>query len=45
MKTIAENGKLEERTIAQADMPPQKKLSLNDRKKIKCWIKNGAANN
>lgn len=45
LKAVADNGKLEDRTIGQADMPPKKKLSLDDRKKIKCWIKNGAPNN
>lgn len=45
LKTVAENGKLDERVIGQQDMPPSKKLSLDERKKIKCWIKSGAPNN
>ena len=45
LKEVAENGKLEIKTIGQASMPPSGKLSMDDRKKIKCWIKNGAPNN
>jgi len=45
LKAVADNGKLEDRVIHDRDMPPGQPLSLDDRKKIKCWLNNGAPNN
>lgn len=36
---------LEKRVLKKQDMPTNNPLSLDDRKKIKCWIKNGSHNN
>lgn len=45
LKTVADNGQLDNRVNVARDMPPSSQLSLDDRKKIKCWINNGALNN
>lgn len=45
LKGKADNGSLENRVLDKKDMPPSGALSLDDRKKIKCWIENGALNN
>jgi hypothetical protein len=45
LKASATNGRLYERVITDKNMPPSKSLSLEDRKKIKCWINSGAPNN
>ena len=39
------NGTLNSRVLENKNMPPSAPLSLDDRKKIKCWIENGAPNN
>jgi hypothetical protein len=36
------NGSLSEKVLYNKDMPKGNPLSLDDRKKIKCWIDNGA---
>jgi hypothetical protein len=41
----ARNGSLTKRVLEKKDMPPGGALSLSDRKKIKCWIENGAPEN
>ena|ERR1041385_390194 len=45
LKAKADNGSLNTRVLEDKTMPPSGALSLDDRKKIKCWINNGAPNN
>jgi hypothetical protein len=45
LKAVATSGTLESRTVTNKTMPPSSPLSLEDRKKIKCWISAGALNN
>jgi hypothetical protein len=45
LKNVADNGSLEKTTITDKSMPPSGALSLDDRKKIKCWLNNGSPNN
>jgi hypothetical protein len=45
LKTVASSGALEKRVVIDKTMPATGPLSLADRKKIKCWISSGAANN
>lgn len=45
IKIDAASGVLENRVIINKTMPPSGPLSLEDRKKIKCWISSGALNN
>jgi hypothetical protein len=44
-KAKVDNGSLNSRVLEKKDMPDSKALSLDDRKKIKCWIEGGAPNN
>lgn len=39
------NGSFEKRVLNEKTMPTFGPLSFDDRKKIKCWIDNGAPNN
>jgi hypothetical protein len=45
LKLEADNGKLNQTVIIEKSMPPSGPLSLEDRKKIKCWLNQGAPNN
>lgn len=45
LKGKANNGSLSKRVLEKKDMPSGGSLSLDDRKKIKCWLSNGAADN
>jgi hypothetical protein len=45
LKSKADNNSLNRRVLEDKDMPTSKPLSLDDRKKIKCWIEGGALNN
>jgi hypothetical protein len=45
IKVPAQNGLLEKHVLIQKDMPPKGPLSEDDRKKIRCWLNNGALNN
>ncbi len=45
LKSIADNGKLEDRVLVKKNMPSSGALSLDDRKKIKCWLESGSPNN
>ena len=45
LKAVADNGKLDARALEDKNMPPSGALSLDDRKKIKCWLNSGAPNN
>ncbi len=45
LKIVADNGSLENKTLNAKSMPPSGALSLNDRKKIKCWLNNSSPNN
>ena len=45
LKAAADNGSLENKTINDKSMPPSGALSLDDRKKIKCWLNNSSPNN
>lgn len=42
IKTIADNGKLEERVITRKDMPPTQPLSYCDIQYLKSWLQSGA---
>ncbi|MDO9184439.1 MAG: hypothetical protein Q7W13_00390 [Bacteroidia bacterium] len=45
LKAVASSGTLESRVVTNKTMPATSPLSLEDRKKIKCWINSGAPNN
>lgn len=45
LKGKANNGSLNKRVLEKKDMPNGTSLSLDDRKKIKCWLSNGAPQN
>lgn len=45
LKGKANNGSLNKRVLETKDMPSSGTLSLNDRKKIKCWLENAAPAN
>lgn len=45
LKAMADNGMLEKETVTNNSMPPSGGLSLDNRKKIKCWLNNGSPNN
>ena len=46
LKAKVDNGSLDNRVLQKKDMPKNASpLSLDDRKKIKCWIEGGAPNN
>lgn len=45
LKAVADAGTLEEKVINEKSMPPSGALSVDDRKKIKCWLEAGAPNN
>ena len=45
LKKAASNGTLENRVVINKTMPLSNPLSLEDRKKIKCWISSNAPNN
>ncbi len=45
LNTAVNNGTLDKEVLSKKSMPPSGALSLEDRKKIKCWINSGAPNN
>lgn len=45
LKGKANNGSLNKRVLEKKDMPSGGSLSLDDRKKIKCWLNSGALEN
>ena len=45
LKAKADNGSLSGRVVQQKTMPPTQPLSLDNLKKMKCWIDSGALNN
>lgn len=45
LKSIADNGALNTEVLDKKRMPKSGSLSLDDRKKIKCWIDSGSPNN
>lgn len=45
VKAKVNNGSMYLRVVKQGNMPPSGALSIDDRKKIKCWIDSGAPNN
>lgn len=45
LKAKADNGSLDNRVIQQKNMPPSGSLSMDNLKKIKCWLNAGAPNN
>ena len=45
LKKVALSGSLERRVVTNKSMPVSSPLSLEDRKKIKCWISSGSPNN
>jgi hypothetical protein len=47
LKAKADNGTLNERVLRKKDMPRPdlRQMTLDDLRKIKCWLDNGAPNN
>lgn len=45
IKAMADNGRLKDKVIHDKTMPPSGPLSLDDRKKLQCWLNSGAPNN
>jgi hypothetical protein len=45
LKEKVDNGSLEKRVLYDKNMPLTGALPLSERKKIKCWIENGAPDN
>lgn len=45
LKAKADNGSFYNRVIEQKNMPLSKELSMDELKKIKCWLNAGAPNN
>lgn len=45
VKGKVNNGSIEKRVLIKKDMPNSRPLSLDERKKIKCWLNNGAPQN
>ncbi len=45
VKTAVDNGNFENAVLIKKDMPPIGPLSLEDRKKIRCWLNDGAKDN
>lgn len=45
LKGKADNGSLNKRVLEKMNMPTNGALSLNDRKKLKCWLNNSAPDN
>ncbi|MDP2386003.1 MAG: hypothetical protein Q8M29_06510 [Bacteroidota bacterium] len=45
VKAKVDNGSFDNRVIQQKNMPLSNELSMDDLKKIKCWLNSGAANN
>jgi hypothetical protein len=45
INVAAKNGLLEKHVLIQKDMPPKGPLPEEARKKIRCWLNNGALNN
>lgn len=45
VKAKVDNGSMNTRVLEDKNMPPSGPLPLDARKKIKCWIENGAPNN
>jgi len=45
LKEKASNGTLDTRVIQQKNMPPSGALSMDNLKKIKCWLNSGSPNN
>ncbi len=45
LKAKADNGSLNKRVLEAKSMPPSGPLPIDDLKKIKCWLNNGAPNN
>jgi len=45
LKSKADNGSLNNRVLEQRNMPLSDELSMDELKKIKCWLNSGALNN
>lgn len=45
LKGKADNGSLNKRVLEKKNMPTNGALSLDDRKKLKCWLNNSAPDN
>lgn len=45
VKVKVDNGSIDNRVIQQKNMPPTGSLSMDQLKKIKCWLNSGALNN
>jgi hypothetical protein len=45
LKAKADNGTLDNRVIQNKSMPPSGSLSMDNLKKIKCWLNSGSPNN
>ncbi|MBI3511012.1 MAG: cytochrome c [Bacteroidetes bacterium] len=45
IKIKVDNGELENEVLRKQEMPPTGPLPEEERKKIRCWLNNGAMNN
>lgn len=45
LKSVADDGRLEQRALINKDMPPSGPISSCDMKMIKAWLDQGAPNN
>ncbi len=45
IKVKVDNGSIDNRVIQQKNMPPTGSLSIDQLKKIKCWLNSSAPNN
>ena len=45
IKNMVDNGELENEVLKKQEMPPSGPLPEEQRKKIRCWLNNGAPNN
>ncbi len=45
LKNVATSGDLEQKVLIKQEMPPKGPLPDSLRKKIRCWLNNGALNN
>jgi len=45
LNAVVKSGEFEQKVLIKKEMPPKGPLPEEDRKKIRCWLNNGALNN
>lgn len=45
VKTKVDNGRLKQKVLVEGSMPPTGPLSMEEKRKIECWLENGAKEN